>query len=165
MIALNKILAEIYDSSPGAQKKLESLYPVSCNISILGLSTFSLNLNSRHQDLNFFEAPDPQFSLNLSENDFFEIIKNRKTSYRSIAGDSELALIFLGTLAETKVDFEILIYKNFGTLPALAFRHMMNPSASNKPDTKETESLISLRESLRNTSIRLDRLEQIVSQQ
>ena len=157
-ICLNKLLKEINSLSPGLIKKIEDLYPINFNIEISTLPNFSLTLSSDNQKLNFFSHEDPQFSLRLDIFEALNALKNKQIPTKSILGDTEIALVFFGVLANSSIDIELLIYKYFGDIPALILRKML--IQSQEKESTNNNQINELLKSFRDISIRLDRIEQ-----
>ena len=156
-ICLNKLLKEINSLSPGLIKKIEDLYPINFNIEISTLPNFSLTLSSDNQKLNFFSHEDPQFSLRLDIFEALNALKNKQIPTKSILGDTEIALVFFGVLANSSIDIELLIYKYFGDIPALILRKML--IQSQEKESTNNNQINELLKSFRDMSIRLDRIE------
>ena len=68
--------------------------------------------------------------------------------------------MFLIILAESNIDLELLIYNNFGTVPGLIIRKILSQGFLNDNQRAENIRVRSLQTSLRNISIRMDRMEQ-----
>ena len=68
--------------------------------------------------------------------------------------------MFLIILAESNIDLELLIYNNFGTVPGLIIRKILSQDFLNDNQGAENIRVRSLQTSLRNISIRMDRMEQ-----
>ena len=92
-IALNKFLNELKSLSPGAFSQIENLYPLEFNIEVSSASKFSIALNHDKQTFNFFEHPNPSFSLELSIYTVLNALNNKQIPTKSISGDVENALI------------------------------------------------------------------------
>ena len=102
-------------------------------------------------------------SLNLpliiDANTSWNLLKERTIPSNKINGDSERALMFLIILAESNIDLELLVYKNFGAVPGLIIRKILNQDFINNQGD-ENIRVRSLQTSLRNISIRMDRMEE-----
>ena len=88
-------------------------------------------------------------------------LRNKQIPTKSISGDVESALILLGALENIDIDFELLVYKYFGDIPALMLRKIM----SSQPQPQESslqDEVDRVLESFRDISIRLDRLEHVL---
>ena len=157
-INLNKLFKEINSLSPGLIKKIEDLYPINFNIEISTLPNFSLTLTSDNQKLNFFRHKDPQFSLRLDIFEALNALKNKQIPTKCISGDTESALVFLGVIANSNIDIELLVYKYFGDIPALILRKMF--IQSQEKESTNNNQINELLKSFRDISIRLDRIEQ-----
>ncbi len=150
---------EINSVSPGLLKKFEGLYPLEFNIEISALPDVSLTLSSDDQKLNFFKHKDPQFSLRLDIFEALNALKNKQVPTKCISGDIETAIVFFGAIASSNIDIELLVYKYFGDIPTIIFRKMFFKS-SEKESIKDNDQINKLLKSLRDISIRLDRIEQ-----
>ena len=158
-ISLNKLFMEISSVSPGLLKKVEGLYPLKFNIEISTLPDVSLTLSSDDQKLNFFKHKDPQFSLKLDIFEALNALKNKQVPTKCISGDIETAIVFFGAIANSDIDIELLVYKYFGDIPTILLKKMFVKSS--KKESKEDNNKINkLLKSLRDISIRLDRIEQ-----
>ena len=161
-IALNKFLQEIESLSPGFLMKVENLYPLEFNIEVDSISKFSITLNHCNQSIDFFERPNPKFSLRLNIFTALNALINMQVPTKSISGDVESALILLGVLTNIDIDLELLIYKYFGDIPALILRKLISTELKReKYSAKENETNKVLK-SFRDISIRLDRLEHVL---
>ena len=161
-ISLNKLFAEIYGASSKLQEKLERLYPIHCNIHIDGLPSFSLDLTEKNKKLSFLEFLEPQFSLLLSLGNAFSALKYKKVASKSIDGDSELAMMFLGAIAQSNIDVEIIVYKYFGAIPALLIRQTCKTKPLLNKIDFTNQQITKLQQSFRDISIRIDRLAQVM---
>ena len=150
---------EISSVSPGLSKKFEGLYPLKFNIEISALPDVSLTLSSDDQKLNFFKHKDPQFSLRLDIFEALNALKNKKVPTKCISGDIETAIVFFGAIASSNIDIELLVYKYFGDIPTIILRKMFVKS-SKKESAEDNDQINKLLKSLRDISIRLDRIEQ-----
>ena len=159
-ISLNTVLTEAYEISSGLQERLESIYPIECNLNFSGLPVMSLYFNYHEQILKASASEHPQFTLIIDSNTTWNLLKEKTIPSDKIEGDSELALMFLIILAESNIDLELLIYKNFGTVPGLIIRKFLSQDFLNDNQGAENIRVRSLQTSLRNISIRMDRMEQ-----
>ena len=157
-INLNKLFKEINSLSPDLIKKIKDLYPINFNIEISTLPHFSITLSSDYQKLNFFKHKDPQFSLRLDIFEALNALKNKQIPTKCISGDTESALVFLGVIANSNIDIELLVYKYFGDIPALILRKMF--IQSQEKESSNNNKINELLKSFREISIRLDRIEQ-----
>ena len=161
-VALNKFLQELESLSPGFFKQIEGLYPLKFNIEVSSMAKVSIALDHDAETFNFFEHPKPNFSLQLNIFSALNALNNQKIPTQSISGDAETALILFSALAYIDIDIELLVYKYFGDIPALMLRKVMtNKSQSQEASMQENKANKILR-SLRDISIRLDRLEHVL---
>ena len=164
-IALNKFLNELKSLSPGAFSQIENLYPLEFNIEVSSVSKFSIALNHDKQNFNFFEHPNPSFSLKFSIYTMLNALNNKQIPTKSISGDVENALILLGAIANIDIDVELLVYKYFGDIPALILRKIILTQSSGKDSVAQEDEANKILESFRGISIRLDRLEHVLINQ
>ena len=158
-ISLNKFLQELKSLSPGVFSQIENLYPLEFNIEVSSVSKFSIALNHDTQALNFFENPNPNFSIKLNTFTMLNALNSKQIPTKSISGDVESALIFLGALANIDIDLELLVYKYFGDIPALILRKVILTQSADKDSLRQENEANKILESFRDLSIRLDRLE------
>ena len=119
-------------------------------------------MNHDNQRIDFFEHPNPNFSLRLNIFTALNALINIQVPTKSILGDVESALILLGVLRNIDIDLELLIYKYFGDIPALILRKLISTELKReKYSAKENETNKVLK-SFRDISIRLDRLEHVL---
>ena len=161
-IALNKFLQEIESLSPGFLMKVENLYPLEFNIQVDSISKFSITLNHYNQSIDFFERPNPKFSLRLNIFTALNALINMQVPTKSISGDVESALILLGVLTNIDIDLELLIYKYFGDIPALMLRKLISTELKREKYSAEENETNKVLKSFRDISIRLDRLEHVL---
>jgi hypothetical protein len=161
-IALDKFLKEIESLSPGFLIKIKNLYPLDFNIEIDSISKFSISLNNDSQNFNFIEHPNPNFSLQLNIFTALNALNNKQIPTKSISGDTESAVILLGALANIDIDFELLVYKYFGDIPALMLRKIMSNQPQQEESPLQQGELNRMLRSFRDISIRLDRLEHVL---
>ena len=161
-IALNKFLQEIESLSPGFLIKVENLYPLEFNIKVDSISKFSITLDHDNQSIDFFEHPNPTFSLRLNIFTALNALINIQIPTKSISGDVESALILLGVLKNIDIDLEILIYKYFGDIPALILRKLISTESKREKYSAEENETNKVLKSFRDISIRLDRLEHVL---
>ena len=164
-IALNKFLKELRSLSPGAFIQIENLFPLEFNIEVSSVSKFSIALNHDKQTFNFFEYPNPSFSLKLNIYTVLNALNNKQIPTKSISGDVENALILLGAIANIDIDLELLVYKYFGDIPALILRKIILTQSSGKDSVAQEDEANKILESFRGISIRLDRLEHVLINQ
>ena len=164
-IALNKFLKELKSLSPGAFSQIENLFPLEFNIEVSSVSKFSISLNHHKQTFNFFEHPNPSFSLELSIYTVLNALNNKQIPTKSISGDVENALILLGAIANIDIDLELLVYKYFGDIPALILRKIILTQSTGKDSMAQEDGANKILESFRGISIRLDRLEHVLINQ
>ena len=161
-IALDKFLKEIESLSPGFLIKIKNLYPIDFNIEINSVSKFSISLNNDSQNFDFIEHPNPNFSLQLNIFTALNALNNKQIPTKSISGDTESAVILLGALANIDIDFELLVYKYFGDIPALMLRKIMSNQPKQEESPLQQGELNRMLRSFRDISIRLDRLEHVL---
>ena len=159
-IYLNKIFNEAYGASSGLQERLESLYPIVCNLNFSGMQTASLHLKKQEQVFNSTASETPQFTLHIDSEATWKILKKKTIPSKKIEGNSELALMFLMVLAESNIDLEILIYKHLGTVPGLLMRNLLGQEYFNTHNETGNSKLWYLQRDLRDIAVRIDRLEQ-----
>ena len=86
-------------------------------------------------------------------------LSKKQIPTKSISGDVESALILLGALGNIDIDFELLVYKYFGDIPALMLRKIISSQQQPKESSLQEDEINGVLESFRDISIRLDRLE------
>jgi len=161
-ISLDKFLKEIEYLSPGFLIKIKNLYPLDFNVEIDSVSKFSISLNNDSQNFNFIEHPNPNFSLQLNIFTALNALNNKQIPTKSISGDVESAVILLGALANIDIDLELLVYKYFGDIPALMLRKIMAKQEKQEKSPLHEGEVNRVLRSLRDVSIRLDRLEHVL---
>ena len=67
--------------------------------------------------------------------------------------------MLLGALANIDIDFELLVYKYFGDIPALMLRKVISSKPQREAFSAEEDQVNKILKSFRDISIRLDRLE------
>ena len=77
------------------------------------MAKFSITLDHDAETLNFFEHPNPNFSLQLNIFSALNALNNQKIPTQSISGDAETAIVLFSALANIDIDIELLIYKYF----------------------------------------------------
>jgi hypothetical protein len=162
-ISLNNIFKEAYGASNGLQQRLERLYPINCNLNFSGIQTVSLNLNKEEKIFSSSASEAPQFTLHIDSGTASNILKEKTIPSKKIDGDAELALIFLMVLAESNIDLEVMVYRNFGTVPGLIIRTLIGWEPFNNQNKANNSKLWSLQRDLRDIAIRIDRLEQTLT--
>ena len=160
-IAIDKFLNEIESLSPGFLTKIKNLYPLNFNVEIDSVSKFSISLNHDVQNIHFHEHLNPHFSLQLNIFMVLNALSKKQIPTKSISGDVESALILLGALGNIDIDFELLVYKYFGDIPALMLRIISSQQQPKESSLQEDEVNGAL-ESFRDISIWLDRLEHVL---
>ena len=159
LLELNKFIEELEFASPGFLNKIESLYPLQFNIEISSLPKVSISLSNEIQTFNFFQHANPDFSLNLDIFTALNALQNKQIPTKCISGDTEAATIFLGAVANLRIDMEMIVYKYFGDIPALILRKIISKHDENSPSPEVGNKASELLQSFRDISIRLDRLE------
>ena len=66
-------------------------------------------------------------------------------------------------LAESNIDLEVMVYRNFGTIPGLIIRTLIGWEPFNNQNKANNSKLWSLQRDLRDIAIRIDRLEQTLT--
>tara|TARA_B100000035_G_C20719268_1_gene430475 strand:- start:54 stop:344 length:291 start_codon:yes stop_codon:yes gene_type:complete len=89
-------------------------------------------------------------------------LSKKQIPTKSISGDTESALMLLGALGNIDIDFELLVYKYFGDIPALMLRKIMSSQPQPKESSLQEDGINGILESFRDISIRLDRLEHVL---
>jgi len=161
-IALDKFLKEIESFSPGFLTKIKNLYPLNFNVEVDSVSKFSISLNHDVQNIHFLKHPNPHFSLQLNIFMVLNALSNKQIPTKSISGDVESALILLGALGNIDIDFELLVYKYFGDIPALMLRKIMSSQPQPEESSLKEDQVNRVLKSFRDISIRLDRLEHVL---
>ena len=126
------------------------------------MSKFSISLNHDVQNIHLHEHPNPLFSLQLNIFMVLNALSKKQIPTKSISGDVESALILLGALGNIDIDFELLVYKYFGDIPALMLRKIMSSQPQPKESSLQEDGVNGILESFRDISIRLDRLEHVL---
>ena len=161
-VALNKFLQELESLSPGFFKQIESLYPLKFNIEVSSMAKFSITLDHDAETFNFFEHPNPNFSLQLNIFSAFNALNNQKIPTQSISGDAETAIVLFSALANIDIDIELLVYKYFGDIPALMLRKVITNKSQSQEASLQENKANKILSSFRDISIRLDRLEHVL---
>ena len=161
-ISLDKFLKEIEYLSPGFLIKIKNLYPLNFNIEIDSVTKFSISLSDNSRSCNFIEYPNPNFSLKLNIFSALNALYNKQIQTKSISGDVESAVILLGALANIEIDLELLVLKYFGDIPALMLRRIMSNQSQQEESPLHEGEVNRVLRSLRDVSIRLDRLEHVL---
>ena len=161
-IALDKFLNEIDSLSPGFLTKIKNLYPLNFNVEIDSVSKFSISLNHDVQNIHLHEHLNPHFSLQLNIFMVLNALSKKQIPTKSISGDVESAIILLGALENIDIDFELLVYKYFGDIPALMLRKIISSQQQPKKSSLQEDEVNAVLESFRDISIRLDRLEHVL---
>ena len=97
--------------------------------------------------------------VNLYKGFEVELFTGSFNSHVGISGDIETAIVFFGAIANSDIDIEFLIYKYFGDIPTILLKKMFVKS-SKKESKADNNKINKLLKSLRDISIRLDRIEQ-----
>ena len=161
-ISLDKFLREIESLSPRFLIKIKNLYPLDFNVEIDSVSKFSISLNNDSQNFSFIKHPNPNFSLKLNIFSALNALYNKQIPTKSISGDVESAVILLGAVANIEIDLEFLVYKYFGDIPALMLRKIMSNQSQQEESPLHEGEVNRVLRSLRDVSIRLDRLEHVL---
>ena len=131
-ISLNKFLQELKSLSPGVFSQIENLYPLEFNLEVSSISKFSIALNHDTQAFNFFENPNPNFSIKLNAFTMLNALNSKQIPTKSISVDVESALIL---------------------------RKVILTQSADKDSLRQENEANKILESFRDLSIRLDRLE------
>ena len=124
------------------------------------MAKFSITLDHDAETFNFYEHPNPNFSLQLNIFSALNALNNRKIPTQSISGDAETALILFSALAY--IDIELLVYKYFGDIPALMLRKVITNKSQSQEASLQENKANKILSSFRDISIRLDRLEHVL---
>ena len=121
----------------------------------------ALKYIKKYKPLNVYihDAARPNFSIKLNAFTILNALNSKQIPTKSISGDVESALIFLGAMANIDIDLELLVYKYFGDIPAIILRKVILTQSADKDSLRQENEANKILESFRDLSIRLDRLE------
>tara|TARA_B100000768_G_C11032758_1_gene270823 strand:- start:18 stop:521 length:504 start_codon:yes stop_codon:yes gene_type:complete len=155
-------IQDIEDASPNTKNKLKELYPINFKLNLSGHKDIFISLDEKLKKISFDEIINPNFEINISVSEIFELIITKKIKKTMLIGDVELAIVLVNTIIKSDLDFIYLLDKYFGNVPAvIAYLAKQKFDDLRNKDSREDNSIQS---KLREISIRLDRIEAMNNQ-
>ena len=151
------LIQDIEDASPNLKNNLNEIYPIRFKLDLVGHKDIYCNLDQNKKNISFNKIEDADFEIRTSVKESLDFLISKKINRGMLYGDTEKAILTINAFIKSEVDVVLLIDKYFGDTPA-AIAYFTKEKLSN---LKQYNNKNALQSTLRDLSIRLDRLEAI----
>lgn len=151
------LIQDIEDASPNLKNNLNEIYPIRFKLDLVGHKDIYCNLDQNKKNISFNKIEDTDFEIRTSVKESLDFLINKKINRGMLYGDTEKAILTINAFIKSEVDVVLLIDKYFGDTPA-AIAYFTKEKLSN---LKQYNNKNALQSTLRDLSIRLDRLEAV----
>tara|TARA_A100001011_G_scaffold42065_1_gene39739 strand:- start:726 stop:1217 length:492 start_codon:yes stop_codon:yes gene_type:complete len=158
-VRLSHFLDELFESNNAFKNALKRFYPINANLEITGICEFNLFLSEELSQLSTNKSNDKDFEISCGLTDVSFLLRH-EFKQEWILGDSEKALGLMNLLRNTNINFEYLIAKHLGDIPALGLMMLQRRASqteTNRPLLNEDIVL----NNIRAFALRLDRAERM----
>ena len=157
-VKLSHFLDELFESSNTFKNALKRFYPINANLEITGICEFNLFISEKLSHLSTSKSNDKDFEISCGLSDVsFLLMHEFKQEW--ISGDSEKALGLINLVRNNNINFEYLVAKHLGDIPALGL--MMLQRRASQTDTNKALNKDIVLNNIRAFALRLDRAERI----
>ena len=151
------LIQDIEDASPNLKNNLNEIYPIRFKLDLVGHKDIYCNLDQNKKNISFNKIEDTDFEIRTSVKESLDFLISKKINRGMLYGDTEKAILTINAFIKSEVDVVLLINKYFGDTPA-AIAYFTKEKLSN---LKQYNNKNALQSTLRDLSIRLDRLEAV----
>ena len=151
------LIQDIEDASPNLKNNLNEIYPIRFKLDLVGHKDIYCNLDQNKKNISFNKIEDTDFEIRTSVKESLDFLISKKINRGMLYGDTEKAIFTINAFIISEVDVVLLIDKYFGDTPA-AIAYFTKEKLSN---LKQYNNKNALQSTLRDLSIRLDRLEAV----
>jgi hypothetical protein len=151
------LIQDIEDASPNLKNNLNEIYPIRFKLDLVGHKDIYCNLDQNKKNISFNKIENTDFEIRTSVKESLDFLISKKINRGMLYGDTEKAILTINAFIKSEVDVVLLINKYFGDTPA-AIAYFTKEKLSN---LKQYNNKNALQSTLRDLSIRLDRLEAI----
>ena len=151
------LIQDIEDASPNLKNNLNEIYPIRFKLDLVGHKDIYCNLDQNKKNISFNKIEDTDFEIRTSVKESLDFLISKKINRGMLYGDTEKAILTINAFIKSEVDVVLLIDKYFGDTPA-AIAYFTKEKLSN---LKQYNNKNALQSTLRDLSIRLDRLEAV----
>ena len=154
---INSLMRDIEDASPNLKNKLNEIYPIKFKLELVGHKDIYFDLDQNKKNISFSPNEVIDFEIRTSVKESLDFLIGKKINRGMLYGDTDKAILTINAFIKSEVDFVLLIDKYFGNTPA-GLAYYTKEKLSN---LKQYNNKNALQSTLRDLSIRLDRLEAI----
>ena len=151
------LIQDIEDVSPNLKNNLNEIYPIRFKLDLVGHKDIYCNLDQNKKNISFNKIENTDFEIRTSVKESLDFLISKKINRGMLYGDTEKAILTINAFIKSEVDVVLLINKYFGDTPA-AIAYFTTEKLSN---LKQYNNKNALQSTLRDLSIRLDRLEAV----
>ncbi len=157
-VKLTHLLDELFESNNAFKNALKRFYPINANLEITGICEFNLFLSEELSQFSTNKSNDKDFEISCSLTDV-SFLLSHKFKQEWISGDSEKALGLINLLRNTNINFEYLVAKHLGDIPALALMMLQRRAAQTESNQALNEDIVL--NNIRAFALKLDRAERM----
>ena len=154
---INSLIRDIEDASPNLKNKLNEIYPIKFKLELVGHKDIYFYLDRNKKNISFSPNKVIDFEIRTSVKESLNFLIGKKINRGMLYGDTDKAILTINAFIKSEVDFVLLIDKYFGNTTA-ALAYFTKEKLSN---LKQYNNKNALQSTLRDLSIRLDRLEAV----
>ena len=157
-VKLTHFLDELFESNNAFKNALKRLYPINANLEITGICKFNLFLSEELSQLSTNKSNDKDFEISCGLTDVSFLLRH-EFKQEWISGDSEKALGLINLLRNTNINFEYLVAKHLGDIPALGLMILQRRAAQTETNNASNEDKVL--KNIRAFALKLDRAERM----
>ena len=157
-VKLTHFLDELFESNNTFKNALKRFYPITANLEITGTCKFNLYLSEELSQLSTNKSNDRDFEISCRLTDVSFLLRH-EFKQEWISGDSEKALGLINLLRNTNINFEYLVAKHLGDIPALGLMMLQRKATQTETNKALNEDMVL--NNIRTFALRLDRAERI----
>ena len=157
-VKLTHFLDELFESNNAFKNALKRFYPINANLEINGICEFNLFLSEELSQLSTKKSNDKDFEISCSLTDMSFLLRH-EFKQEWISGDSEKALGLINLLRNTNINFEYLVAKHLGDIPALGLMILQRRAAQTETNKASNEDKVL--KNIRAFALKLDRAERM----
>ena len=157
-VKLSHFLDELFESNNTFKNALKRFYPINANLEITGICELNFFLSEELSQLSTNKSNDKDFEISCGLTDVSFLLRH-EFKQEWISGDSEKALGLINLLRNTNINFEYLVAKHLGDIPALGLMMLQRRATQTKTNKAINEDIVL--NNIRAFALRLDRAERI----
>ena len=157
-VKLSHFLDELFESNKTFKNALKRFYPINANLEITGICEFNFFLSEELSQLSTNKSNDKDFEISCGLSDVSFLLRH-EFKQEWISGDSEKALGLINLLRNTNINFEYLVAKHLGDIPALGLMILQRRAAQTETNNASNEDKVL--KNIRAFALKLDRAERM----